>query len=89
MKLCSYDNHYWEKLEKNDIANSTARNPRKTLEIHCQKEWLQLDGWNLEKWKKWKLKISIFDSPLIVNQIFSQTEFNIGKSDSALIMHFH
>ena len=38
--------------------------------------------------KKTKLKISIFDSPLIVNQAFSKIEFIIGKSDFAHIMHF-
>ena len=31
---------YKEKIEKNEIANLTAYNPQKTLEIHCQKEWL-------------------------------------------------
>ena len=38
--------------------------------------------------KKAKIKNSIFDSPLIVNQTFSQTEFIIGKSYFAHIMHF-
>ena len=33
-----------------------------------------------EKWKRKKFKNSIFDSPLIVNQTFPQTEFIIGKS---------
>ena len=42
----------------------------------------------MEKWKRQKLKSSIFDSPLIVNQTFSQTEFVIGKSGVAYIMHF-
>ena len=45
--------------------------------------------WNLEKRKKQKLNNSIFDGPLIVNQTFSQTEFIIGKSNFANIMHFH
>ena len=34
------------------------------------------------------LKNGIFDSPLIVNQTFSQTGFIIGKSDFAHIMNF-
>ena len=37
--------------------------------------------------EKKKLKNDIFDSPFIVNQIFSQTEI-IGKSEFAHIMHF-
>ena len=45
--------------------------------------------WNLEKGKRQKLKNSIFDGPLIVNQTFPQTEYVIGKSDFAHIMHFH
>ena len=44
--------------------------------------------WNLEKWKRQKLNNSIFVSPLIVNQTFSETEFIIGKSGFAHIMHF-
>ena len=35
-----------------------------------------------------KLKISIFDDPLIVNKTFSQTKFIIGKYDFAHIMGF-
>ena len=45
--------------------------------------------WNLEKRKSQKLKSSIFDELLIVNQTFSQTEFIIGKLYFAHIMHFH
>ena len=45
--------------------------------------------WNLEKGKKQKLKNSIFDGPLIVNQTFLQTEFVTDKSYFAHIMHFH
>ena len=41
-----------------------------------------------EKMKKTMKLNSIFDSPLIVNQTFSQTEFIIDKSDFAHIMHF-
>ena len=37
--------------------------------------------WNFEKWKKQKLKKSVFDSPLILNQTFSLTQFIVGKSD--------
>ena len=44
---------------------------------------------NLGKWKRQKVKNSIFDDPLIVNQPFSQTKYTIGKSDFAHIMHFH
>ena len=44
---------------------------------------------NLGKGKRQKVKNSIFDGPLIVNQPFSQTEYVIGKSDFAHIMHFH
>ena len=39
--------------------------------------------------EKQKLKNTIFDGPLIVNQTFSQTEYFIAKSDFAHIMHFH
>ena len=45
--------------------------------------------WNLEKSKKQKLNNSIFDGPSIVNQNFLQTEFTIGKSNFANMMHFH
>ena len=45
--------------------------------------------WNLGKGEKQKLKNSILDDPLIVNQTFSQTESVIDKSDFAHIMHFH
>ena len=45
--------------------------------------------WNFDKGKRQKLKNSIFDGPLIVNQTFSQTEYIIGKSKFARIMHFH
>ena len=38
--------------------------------------------------EKKKLKNDIFDSPFIVNQIFSQTEIIIGKLEFAHIMHF-
>ena len=31
--------------------------------------------WNLETWKRQKIKNSIFDSLLIVNNFFSQTDF--------------
>ena len=41
------------------------------------------------KEKKQKLKNTIFDGPLIVNQTFSQTEYFIGESDFAHIMNFH
>ena len=34
---------------------------------------------NLGKWKRQKVKNSIFDGPLIVNQPFLQTEYVIGK----------
>ena len=34
------------------------------------------------------MKNNIFDSPLIVNQTFSKTEFIIGQSDFAKIIHF-
>ena len=43
--------------------------------------------WILEKQKRQKLKNSIFDSPLIVNQTISQTEFVISKS-GFVFMHF-
>ena len=36
-----------------------------------------------------KLKISIFDSLLVANQTFTQTEYVIGKSDFGHIKHFH
>ena len=36
-----------------------------------------------------KIKNNIFDGPLIVNQTFLQTEFDIGKSDFSHIMDFH
>ena len=40
--------------------------------------------------KKTKFKNSMFDSPLISNQTFLQTEFIFGKLDFAHInMHFH
>ena len=45
--------------------------------------------WNLDKWKSQKLKNSIFDGPLIVNQTFSQIEHIFGKSDFAHTMYFH
>ena len=41
-----------------------------------------------QKMKKTKVKKSIFDSPLIVNQTFSQTKFIINKSSFPHIMHF-
>ena len=31
----------------------------------------------------------MLDSPLVINQTFTQTEFAIGKLDFAHIMHFH
>ena len=40
------------------------------------------------KMEKGKIKNNIFNSPFIVNQTFSQTEFIICKSDFAHIMHF-
>ena len=43
----------------------------------------------LGKRKKEKLKNSIFDDPLIANQIFSQISFVINKTDFAYIKHFH
>ena len=51
---------YKETIEKNEIANLTAYNPQKTLEIHCQKEWLyQIDEiWKNEKSKNQKLAFS-------------------------------
>ena len=46
--------------------------------------------WDLGKWKRQKFKNSMFDSPLISNQTFLQTEFIFGKLDFAHInMHFH
>ena len=36
---------------------------------------------NLDKAKSQKLTKCIFDSPLIINQTFSQTEYIIGKPD--------
>ena len=58
--------------------------------LEPSKSFIKMDGfsirfltiviWNLEKWKRKKFKNSIFDSPLIVNQTFPQTEFIIGKS---------
>ena len=44
--------------------------------------------WKLKEWKTQTLKNDIFDSPLIINQTFSQTEYVIGKSDFIYIMHF-
>ena len=44
---------------------------------------------NLGKGKRQKVKNSIFDDPLIINQPFSQTEYIIGKSYFAHITHFH
>ena len=35
------------------------------------------------------MAFSIFDGWLVVNETFSQTEFIIGKSDFAHIVHFH
>ena len=39
--------------------------------------------------KRQKVKNTIFDNPLIVNQPFLETEYVLGKSDFAHIMHFH
>ena len=40
--------------------------------------------------KKAKIKKnSIFNGTIVLNQTFPQTEFIIGKSDIAHIMHFH
>ena len=50
--------------------------------------FLKIVIWHLGKGKKQKLKNTIFDGPLIVNQTFSQTEYFIGKSDFAH-MNFH
>ena len=64
--------------------NRTSKEPSKSI-----LRFLTIVIWNLEKRKRQNLKNKIFDGPLIVNQTFSQTEFVIGKSDFAHIMHFH
>ena len=43
----------------------------------------------MDKRKRQRLNNSIFNGPLILNQTFSQTEYIIGKSDFARIMHFY
>ena len=65
----------------------TQQNYIRTIEIYYK----IFDNSHLEfgKGKKAKIKNSIFDGPLIVNQTFSQTEFVIDKSYFAHIMHFH
>ena len=49
---------------------------------------ISFEIWKNENVKK--LRNSIFDGRLIVNQTFSQTEFIFDKSDFAhIIIHFH
>ena len=63
----------------------TQQNLLRTLEIRYKSfnnSHLKFEG------KKEKLKNSIFKGPLIVNQTFSQTKFDIGKSDFAHVMHY-
>ena len=65
----------------------------KTFKIRYRKGWFFykiFDNSHLKfgKMKKAKTKKSILSCPLIVNKTFSQTEFIIGKSDLAHIMHF-
>ena len=65
-----------------------------TLEIHYEKrrffhKVFDNNQMKFGKIKKAKIKKkNIFDSPLILNQTFSQTEFVIGKSGFVHIMHF-
>ena len=65
-----------------------------TLEIHYGKrrffhKVFDNNQMKFGKIKKAKIKKkNIFDSPLILNQTFSQTEFVIGKSGFVHIMHF-
>ena len=65
-------------------TNASLSEPSKSII-----RYLTIVIWNLGKGKKQKLKITIFDGPLIVNQTFSQTKYLIGKSDFAHIMNFH
>ena len=71
-----------------------SRTSMRTLEVHYKKVWFfhkTFDNSHLKFRKikkKQKLKNNIFNRPLIVNQMLSQTEFAIGKSDFAHFMHF-
>ena len=58
----------------------------KEIEKACR---LAIAFWKKKrKEKSQKLKNSMFDGPLIVNPIFTQTEFIVAKLDFAHIMHF-
>ena len=82
--------------ETNCISVETSKHFKRVVEP--LKSIIKKDGFSTRFWQQlfsiWKkqkrqnLKNSVFNSPLIVNPTFSQTEFIIEKSYYADVMHF-